>query len=165
MSWILDLSILFICRAHIYIIYIYVRLVLPSYLFFYIYFIASYITCCPKREEALEIYNVISEVLVLDLLVVYKIQYSSWMYLYIPAMYFCCCSVLCSYTTAVAAAVAVRHRVPDGKICCCGSLHLIPVVLSLHSNTNYFQCTPWQYCESRIYSVDFFPIVHIIHPR
>ena len=23
---------------------------------------------------------------------------------------------------------AVRHRVPDGKICCCGSLHLIPVL-------------------------------------
>ena len=24
-------------------------------------------------------------------------------------------------------AAAVGHRVPDGKICCCGSLHLIPV--------------------------------------
>ena len=35
-----------------------------------------------------------------------------------------CCSVC--YAT-LAAAGTVRHRVPDGKICCCGSLHLIPV--------------------------------------
>ena len=46
------------------------------------------------------------------------------MYLHIPVMYLCCCSVCC-YTAVVA--VAVRHRVPDGEICCCGSLHLIPV--------------------------------------
>ena len=29
---------------------------------------------------------------------------------------------------------------------------------SLHSNTIFFQCTPWQYC--RIYSVDFLPMIH-----
>ena len=37
-------------------VYIYVRLVTSSYLFFCIYFNAWYITSCPKREEALEIY-------------------------------------------------------------------------------------------------------------
>ena len=41
-------------------------------------------------------------------------------YLYISAMYFRCYSVV--------AAAAVRHRVPDGKNCCCGSLHLIRVL-------------------------------------
>ena len=54
---------------------------MPSYLFFCIYFNAWYITCCPKWEEALEIYiRVIVEVLVLGLLVVvYKVPYSSCM--------------------------------------------------------------------------------------
>ena len=50
MSWILGLSILlFICR-----VYIYVRLITPSYLFFCTYFNAWYIRCCPKWEKALE---------------------------------------------------------------------------------------------------------------
>ena len=51
------------------------------------------------------------------------------MYSSIPAMYFCrsyCCYVV-GCCTAVAAAAAAVHRVPDYKICCCGSLHLIPV--------------------------------------
>ena len=80
MSWILDLSILLsICRVYVY-IYINVRLIMPSYLFFCIYFDAWYINC-PKREEALEFtYRVIGEVLVLGLLVVYKIPYSSCMW-------------------------------------------------------------------------------------
>ena len=53
MSWILDLSILLsTCRAYIYICSVgYAEL--P---FFCIYFNAWFITCCPKREEALEIY-------------------------------------------------------------------------------------------------------------
>ena len=38
---------------------------------------------------------------------------------------FCCCCSVCCYTAVVGA--AVRHRLPDGKNCCCGSLHLIPV--------------------------------------
>ena len=38
-------------------IYIYVRLVMPSYLLCCIYFNAWCITCCPKREEALEVYT------------------------------------------------------------------------------------------------------------
>ena len=78
-SWVSDLSIsLSICRE-----YIYVWLDMPSYLFFCIYFNAWYITCCPKREEALEIYidRVKGEVLVLGLLVVVcKIPYSSCMW-------------------------------------------------------------------------------------
>ena len=41
-----------------------------SYIFFCIYFNAWYITCCPKREQALEFFTVIGEVLVLGLLVV-----------------------------------------------------------------------------------------------
>ena len=52
--------------------YMYVRLVMPSYLSFCcIYFDAWCITCCSKREETLEVYTVIGEVLVLGLLVVY----------------------------------------------------------------------------------------------
>ena len=42
--------------------------------------------------------------------------------IYLPAAVYCV-----AIYTAVAAAAAVRHRVPDGNICCCGSLHLIPV--------------------------------------
>ena len=73
--------------------YIYVRLVMSSYLFFCcIYFDAWCITCCPKREENLQVYTrVIAyicytlmlgvlhavEVLVLGLLVVvYEMPYS-----------------------------------------------------------------------------------------
>ena len=55
-SKILDMSIfccLFVVRINIY-----VRLVMPSYLLFCcIYFNAWCITCCPKREEALDIYT------------------------------------------------------------------------------------------------------------
>ena len=60
-------------------VYMCVRVIMPSYLIFCIYFNAwYYIACCPQREEALEIYRVIGEVLVLGLLVVvYKIPYSS----------------------------------------------------------------------------------------
>ena len=57
--------------------YMYVRLVMPSYLSFCcIYFDAWCITCCSKREETLEVYTVIGEVLVLGVLVVYKIPNS-----------------------------------------------------------------------------------------
>ena len=50
----------------------------------------------------------------------------SSIYLCTSAMYFCCCSVR-RYTAVVAAAAAVRHRVTDGKFCCCGSFHMIPM--------------------------------------
>ena len=97
MTWILEY---FFC-LFVY-IYIYVRLVMSSYLSSYllfcsIYFEAWCITCCPKREESLEVYTEwqrisgIStlmlgvshavEVLVLGLLVlVYKIPYSSYIF-------------------------------------------------------------------------------------
>ena len=65
------------CCLFVVCIYIYVRLVMSSYLFFCIYFNGWYITCCPKRE-ALEIYILMGEVLVIGLLVVVcKIPYSS----------------------------------------------------------------------------------------
>ena len=57
------------------------------------------------------------------------------MYLYIAAMYFCCCPLFCN-TAVVAAAAAVRHRVPDGQIWCCGSLHLISVSFFSRHNSN-----------------------------
>ena len=54
-------------------------LVMPSYLLFCcIYFDAWCIACCSKREETLEVYTVLGEVLVLGLLVVvYKIPYTA----------------------------------------------------------------------------------------
>ena len=38
---------------------------------------------------------------------------------------------MCYYAAVVVVvvAVAVRHRVPDGNNGCCGSLHMIPMVL------------------------------------
>ena len=74
------------------------------------------------------------------------------MYSYIPAcrcvvlLYCCCCSSCCLLLLFVIV---------------CRMVKFVPVVhciwfqcfLSLHSNTIYFQCTPWQYC--RISSVDF----------
>ena len=72
MSWVLDLSILLsICRVYI---YIYVRLIMSSYLLFCIYFNVWYIACCPKWKALEFTYRVIVEVLVLGLLVVYKRQ-------------------------------------------------------------------------------------------
>ena len=53
------------------------------------------------------------------------------MSLYIPVMCFCCCSVCCYLAVAAAAvlllAAAIRHRVPNETISCCGLLRLIPV--------------------------------------
>ena len=46
----------------------------------------------------------------------------------------CCCSVRCYPAVAAAAvlllAAAVRNRVPDDALYCCGLLHLIPVFSS-----------------------------------
>ena len=63
------------------VVYIF-RLVMPSYLLFCcIYFNAWCITCCPNREETLEVYTVMGVVLVLGLLVlVYKILYIQQLY-------------------------------------------------------------------------------------
>ena len=38
-----------------------------------------------------------------------------------------CVAVLLLLLHLLLHAAAVRHRVPDGKNCCCGSLRLIPV--------------------------------------
>ena len=63
----------------------------------------------------------------------------------------CCCSV-CYCTADVAA--AVRHRWPDGKICCCGSIHLIPVFSHPFQRQRTLNVrTPWQY--RRICSLDY----------
>ena len=56
MSWILEYFVVYLSC-----VYIYVRLVMSSYLLFCcIYFDAWCITCCPKREETLEVYRVIA---------------------------------------------------------------------------------------------------------
>ena len=55
MSWILEYFVVYLC------VHIYVRLVMSSYLLFCcIYFDAWCITCCPKREETLEVYRVVA---------------------------------------------------------------------------------------------------------
>ena len=77
MSWVLGLSILLsICC-----VYIYVRLIMSSYLLFCIYFQCLVYLLLSKLKEALEFtYRVIVEVLVFGLLVVvYEIPYSSCM--------------------------------------------------------------------------------------
>ena len=74
MSWILEYFVVYLLC-----VYIYVRLVMSSYLLFCcIYFDAWCITCCSKRETP-EVYTaVIGEKLELGLLVVvYKIPCSS----------------------------------------------------------------------------------------
>ena len=47
--------------------------------------------------------------------------------LFVYKNFCCCCCVLLILLLLLQHAAAVRHRVPDGNICCCGSLHLIPV--------------------------------------
>ena len=56
-------------------------------------------------------------------------------------------------------AAAVRHRVPDGKICCCGSLHMIPV---FSFSSSFKHDVFLMYCH--ICSLDL-PIIRIIHPQ
>ena len=60
------LSYVYVYLVDIYLVYVW--LVMPSYILFCcIYFDAWCITCCPKREETLEVYTrVIGEVLVLQ---------------------------------------------------------------------------------------------------
>ena len=72
MSWILDLSILLsICRAYIYIyiLYIYVRLVMPSYLVL-LYLRQCLVDHMLSKTRSGNLHRVIGEVLVLGLLVV-----------------------------------------------------------------------------------------------
>ena len=84
-----------VCR-----VYIYVWLVTPSYLSCCIYLDAWCITCCSKREENLEVYTVIGEVLVLGLLVgVFKIPYSSC--IVNTAVVLGPGTIVCAYHTAV----------------------------------------------------------------
>ena len=59
---------------------------------------------------------------------------------------------------------AVGHRVLDGKMCCCGSLHLIPVVSFSSFKHDSFSMYPLAVL-CRIYSVEFLLIIRIIHPR
>ena len=78
MSWVLGLSIL----LSIYCVYIYVRLIMSSYLLFSIYFSMFGISHAVqmKRSSGIYIYRVIVEVLVSGLLVVvHEIPYSSCM--------------------------------------------------------------------------------------
>ena len=67
----------------VYLSYVYVRLIMSSYLLFCIYFNVWYITCCPNEKKLWNLhtrYRVIVKALVLGLLVVvYKIPYSSCM--------------------------------------------------------------------------------------
>ena len=82
------------------------------------------------------------------------------MHLHIPVVYYsCCCSVCCYPAVAEAAvlllAAAVRHRVPDGALCRCDLLHLIPVFFFVPKH-DFFKCSPWQYC--RMYSLHL-PII------
>ena len=74
-------------------------------------------------------------------------------------LYCCCCSCCCLLLLFVIV---------------CQMANFVPVVhcsiwfqcfLSLHSNTIFFRCIPWQYSSCRIFSVNFLPIMHIIHPR
>ena len=65
----------------------------------------------------------------------------------------CCFYSVCFYLLLLLQlAGAVHLRVPDGKICCCGLLNLIPV-LSFHSNTIDCLDAPWSYCCT--YGLDF----------
>ena len=63
-------------------------------------------------------------------------------------------------------AAAVRHRVPDGKICSRGSLHLIPVFPFSHSNTIIFNLPLGTLGSTVAFSASIFlPVIRIIHPR
>ena len=80
-------------------------------------------------------------------------------------MYFCrCCSVACCYSAVAAASAAVGHRVPDCKICCCGSLHLIPVFpfsLFKHDLFSMYPLAVLLQLQHRFFTYS----TYIIHPR
>ena len=67
----------------------------------------------------------------------------------------CCCLLLLAAT--------VRHRVPDGKICSRGSLHLIPCVFFLFIQTRLIFNVALGSTVSFLASI-FLPIIHTIHP-
>ena len=68
----------------------------------------------------------------------------------------CCCS--CS-------AAAVRHRVPDGVLCCCGLLRLIPVFSSASLKHDLFSKYPVAVLSHVHPRCTYNPIIHTIHPR
>ena len=126
--WILDLSILLsICPA-----YIHVRLDMPSYLWFCCIYSNSWrITWCPKREETLEVYTTgaIGEVLVLGLLVVCKIPYSSCMFSLIQQLYWS--QARCNWCVPIIL-LSIRYNVCAYHIpiyCCLSGTTCVPVIL------------------------------------
>ena len=67
-------------------------------------------------------------------------------------LYWCCCSCYCLLLLLV-----IVYR--TAKFVAVVRCVWFQSFLSLHSNTIFFQCTPWQYC--RIFSVDFFYLYYI----
>ena len=88
--------------------------------------------------------------------ILYAAARRSSVYVYKPAKYFCCCCCCCCCCCSVVLlyccccsccclqllAAAVRHRVPDGKLCCCGSLHLIRMFSFSSFKHNAFSMYP-----------------------
>ena len=73
-------------------------------------------------------------------------------------------SVLQYCSNAVAA--AARHRVPDGKICCCGSLHPIPV--SSFSSSKYDLFLMYPLGSTVAFTAPIFQLLQYmpyVHPR
>ena len=77
-------------------------------------------------------------------------QPRSQLYIHAECCRRCCCYSVCCYTAVAAAAAvlllpaAVRHRVPDCRLCC-WFIGSDPSVFFLIQET-FFVCTPWQYC-------------------
>ena len=65
-----------------------------------------------------------------------------------------CCYPAGAAATVLLLAAAVRHRVPDGALCCCGLLHLIPVFIETRFSFN----APLGSTVACIYSLDL-PII------
>ena len=72
-----------------------------------------------------------------------------------------CCYPAGAAATVLLLAAAVRHRVPDGALCCCGLLHLIPVFyFSSFIQTRFIFDVPIGSTVACTASIYLYPITH-----
>ena len=72
-----------------------------------------------------------------------------------------CVAILLLLLQLLLLVAAVRHRVSDGKICCCGSLHLIPVFLFLFIETRFIFDVPFG--STLAFTASIFYLLHLSH--
>ena len=132
------------------------RYCLSAVCYYCCWFSFCYVTPCAVSQQSTRTWYMIKFILFVRCCTTYEyvFVYTCLLLLCSVLLYCCCCSSCCVLLLFVivcrmATFVAVVHCI------------WLQCFRSLHSNTSFVPCAPWQYC--RIYSVRFLPKIHIYH--